>query len=52
MRRKEKKEEERVTLHIYLTLNYKPFFLLLVLIYNFLKLHVFSKKKIFNLTFH
>ena len=26
MRRKEKKEEERVTLHIYLTLNYKPFF--------------------------
>ena len=26
MRRKEKKEEERVTLHIYLTLNYKSFF--------------------------
>ena len=46
MRRKEKEEEERVTiLHIYLALNYKPFFFLLVLMYNFLKLHVFSTKK-------
>ena len=46
MRRKEKKkEEERVTLHIYLALNYKPFFFLLILMYNFLKFHVFSKKK-------